>query len=162
MASDMTPSPWSMAEIVASTRPADDREWVPSAFPGVWMRPLLFDTAHGAWVNIVRMDTEGVVSRHRHPAPVHGFTIAGNWRYAERDWIAGPGDYVYEPAGDIHTLIAMPGESRTLFWISGALIEVDADGNVLGQADVFTRIEQAAQHFASVGLGRDHVRQYIR
>ena len=159
---DMTSSDWSLAELVASASPEDEREWVPSAFSGVWMRPLLFDTANGAWVNVVRMNTEGVVSRHCHPSPVHGYVIQGQWRYAERDWIAKPGDYVFEPAGDTHTLIALLGESRTLFWISGALIELDAAGNTIGHADVFTRIEQAASHFASVGLGRDHVRRFIR
>ena len=40
------------AELVAQAVAEDEREWVPSAFPGVWMRPLLFDVAHGAWVNV--------------------------------------------------------------------------------------------------------------
>lgn len=155
-------SEWSPAEMVAHAVAEDEREWVPAAMPNVWMRPLLFDTVRGAWTNVVRMRTIGVVSRHAHPSPVHGFVIAGSWRYAERDWVATTGSYVFEPPGDVHTLIANRGESLTLFWITGTLIELDAQGRTTGYADVFTRIEQASRHFAEVGLGADYVRRYIR
>ena len=155
-------SAWSPAELVAQAVASDEREWVPAAMAGVWMRPLLFDTVRGAWTNVVRMRTEGFISRHAHPSPVHGYVIAGKWHYAERDWIAEVGSYVFEPPGDVHTLIADPGESLTLFWITGTLIELDETGRTTGFADVFTRIEQASRHFAAVGLGADHVRRYIR
>lgn len=62
----------------------------------------------------------------------------------------------------IHRLIADPGESLTLFWITGALIELDGNDCSIGHADVFTRIEQAAAYFTAVGLGRDYGRRYIR
>lgn len=153
---------WSPAELVAQAVASDEREWVPAAMAGVWMRPLLFDTVRGAWTNVVRMRTEGFISRHAHPSPVHGYVIAGKWHYAERDWVADAGSYVFEPPGDVHTLIADPGESLTLFWITGTLIELDETGHTTGFADVFTRIEQASRHFAAVGLGADHVRRYIR
>lgn len=71
-------------------------------------------------------------------------------------------DYIFEPPGDVQTLIADPGEALTLFWITGALIELDEGGRPIAYADVFTRIGQASRHFASVGLGSDHVRRYIR
>ena len=155
-------SPWRPAEIVAVAASTDEREWVPAATPGVWMRPLLFDTVRGAWVNVVRIRTQGFISRHAHPAPVHGYVIAGRWRYAERDWVATAGSYVFEPPGDVHTLIGEGAESMTLFWITGTLIELDDQGRILGYADVFTRIEQARRHFESVGLGVDYIRKFIR
>lgn len=155
-------SGWGPEELVAQAVPIDEREWVPAARVGVWMRPLLFDTVRGAWSNVVRMRTEGFVSRHAHPSPVHGYVLAGRWHYAERDWIAEAGNYLFEPPGDVHTLIADPGESLTLFWITGTLIELDDEGHTTGYADVFTRIEQASRHFAAVGLGADYVRRYIR
>ena len=155
-------SPWAPHELVAQAVSPDEREWVPAAMAGVWMRPLLFDTVRGAWTNVVRMRTEGFISRHAHPSPVHGYVISGRWHYAERDWRAEAGSYVFEPPGDVHTLIADPGESLTLFWITGTLIELDETGRALGYADVFTRIEQASRHFAAVGLGADHVRRFIR
>ena len=155
-------SPWRPEEIVAVAASADEREWVPAAMAGVWMRPLLFDTVRGAWVNVVRIRKQGFISRHAHPAPVHGYVISGRWRYAERDWVATAGSYLFEPPGDVHTLIGEGAESVTLFWITGTLIELDDEGRILGYADVFTRIEQARRHFESVGLGADYIRKFIR
>jgi len=155
-------SPFSPAELLLRAQSDDDREWVPAAMDGVWMRPLMFDTAAGAWVNVTRIEREGFISRHAHPCPVHAYVLKGQWRYEERNWIANAGDYLLEPPGDIHTLIGLPGGSDTLFWIGGAMIELDENGNTLGHADVFTRIEQAAEHYEDVGLGRDYVKQFIR
>ncbi len=149
-------------ELLLRARSDDEREWVPAAMEGVWMRPLLFDTVAGAWVNITRIQREGFISRHAHPCPVHAYVLSGQWRYAERDWIAKAGDFLLEPPGDIHTLIGLPGGSETLFTISATLIELDDEGKPVGYADVFTRIEQAAAHFERVGLGRDYVKQFIR
>ena len=149
-------------ELLLRARSDDERDWVPAAMDGVWMRPLLFDTVAGAWVNITRIQREGFISRHAHPCPVHAYVLSGQWRYAERDWIAKAGDFLLEPPGDIHTLIGLPGGSETLFTISATLIELDDQGKPVGYADVFTRIEQAAAHFERVGLGRDYVKQFIR
>lgn len=155
-------SPFSAPELLERAQSTDEREWVPAAMDGVWMRPLLFDTVAGAWVNVTRLHHVGFISRHAHPCPVHAYVLAGQWRYAERDWIAKAGDYLLEPPGDIHTLIGMEGGSETLFWIGGTLVELDEQGNTTGYADVFTRIEQAAAHFEKAGLGRDYVRRFIR
>jgi 2,4'-dihydroxyacetophenone dioxygenase len=149
------------AEIVELAVSGDEREWVPAMQPGVWLRPLLFDTVRGAWVNVTRLSKHGFVSRHAHPAPVHAYVISGRWHYAERDWIAEAGSYVFEPPGDVHTLMA-DGDSMTLFWITGTLIELDEAGKPTGYADVFTRIEQARRHFEAVGLGADYVRRFVR
>jgi len=153
---------WSPAEIVERAVSVDEREWVPAAMDGVSMRPLLFDTVRGAWVNITRLRRPGFISRHAHPCPVHGYVISGKWSYLERDWVAEEGSYVFEPPGDIHTLIADEAESMTLFWITGTLIEMDENGKTVGYADVFTRIEQASRHFEAVGLGADYVKKFIR
>lgn len=164
MASTIDPtksSRWSPPEIVEIASSHDEREWVPAAAPGVWMRPLLFDTVRGAWVNVTRLSTHGFISRHAHPSPVHGLVLSGQWHYAERDWVASAGSYVFEPPGDVHTLMA-EGPSETVFWITGTLIELDEHGATTGYADVFTRIEQAAAHFEKVGLGADYVERYIR
>jgi hypothetical protein len=53
-------------------------------------------------------------------------------------------------------------ESYTLFIIHGTLIELDEDGKPIKYGDVFNRLEQAADHFENVGLGRDYVKQFVR
>jgi 2,4'-dihydroxyacetophenone dioxygenase len=82
--------------------------------------------------HVMRTETTGVVARHRHASPVHGYVIDDD----------------------------APG--HTLFWISGAMLNVDEQGEVPGYADVFTRIEEARRHFESVGLGGDYVKNLIR
>ena len=91
--------PLMVPEMAIAAVPDDDRLWVPQA-PNVWFRPLFLNTVNGEWVNLLRVTRSGVVSRHRHPAPVHGYVIRGQWRYLEHDWIAREGMYVFEPPGE--------------------------------------------------------------
>ena len=142
--------------------PNDERLWVPNG-PGRWSRPLCLNVSQGYWVHITKVTEAGIVSRHRHPAPVHGFVLEGKWRYLERDWEATAGSYLYEPPGDVHTLVVDEGESmKTLFHNSGALLYCDVDGDTIGSTDVFDRVQAARNHFEDVGLGSDFVKRFIR
>ncbi len=151
------------ADLVTTAIPADERLWVPQA-ESVWFRPLWLNTVTGQWVNLLRVRRSGVLSRHRHPAPVHGYVIRGRWRYLEHDWVATEGSYVFEPPGEVHTLVTDEGveEMITLFHISGALIYVDDNGQTCGYDDVHTKIEMCRRHFHEVGLGSDFVTQFVR
>ena len=95
--------PFGIPDLVIKAIPEDERLWVPQA-PNVWFRPLFLNTVAGEWINLLRVRRAGVLSRHRHPAPVHGYVIKGSWRYLEHDWTAVEGTYVFEPPGEIHTL----------------------------------------------------------
>ncbi len=155
--------PDATADFVTTAIPDDERLWVPQA-ENVWFRPLLLNRVNGEWVNLLRVRKSGVLSRHRHPAPVHGYVIQGSWRYLEHDWIARPGSYVFEPPGDVHTLVNEEGteEMITLFHISGALIYLDEKGETVGYDDVHTKIAMCREHFATVGLGADYVTRFVR
>src|SRR3546814_1686873 len=65
----------------------------------------MLNTLNGGWCNLLRVRKSGVLSRHLHPAPVHGFVLKGQWRYLEHDWVATEGSYVFEPPGETHTLV---------------------------------------------------------
>ena len=101
-------------------------------------------------MNLLRVRKSGVLSRHRHPQPVHGFVLKGEWRYLEHDWVATEGAYVYEAPGETHTLVVDPHveEMITLFQVNGAMIYVDPDGKATGFDDVFTRIDKCRAHYA--------------
>jgi hypothetical protein len=124
----------------------------------------MLNTVNGGWANLQKVTKSGVLSRHRHPAPVHGYVIKGSWRYLEHDWVAVEGSYVYEPPGETHTLVVDEGvdEMITFFNISGAMIYVDEDGQQIGYEDVHTKIAMCRDHYREVGLGEDYVRQFIR
>jgi quercetin dioxygenase-like cupin family protein len=156
-------TPDAIAEMMLQALPDDERLWVPQA-ERVWFRPLLLNTVAGSWTNLLRVRRSGILSRHRHPAPVQGYVIKGSWRYLEHSWVASAGAYVFEPPGETHTLVVDDDveEMITPFFISGALIYTDEAGRPVGYDDVHTKIDMCRRHFAAVGLGADFVDQFIR
>lgn len=149
--------------IIPDAEANDERVWVPLE-EAVWFRPLCLSATAGYWTNLLRVRRSGVLSRHRHPRAVHGYVLRGEWRYLEHDWVARQGSYVFEPPGDIHTLVVDPHveEMVTLFHVEGGLIYCDPDGVTTGHDDVFSRIERCRHHYASCGLGAEFVEQFIR
>jgi hypothetical protein len=141
----------------------DEREWVPQS-DTVSFRPLLLCVSQGYYVNLLRVRGGGVLSRHRHPGPVHGFCLKGSWRYLEHDWVAEQGSYVFEPPGETHTLVVDPGvpEMVTLFNVSGALLYCDENGDVTRAEDVFDKLAMAKAHYERVGLGAGYVDKFVR
>ena len=129
--------------------------WVPQA-DGVDFKPLLLSVSQGFYVNLLRVRKSGVLSRHRHSGPVHAFTLRGEWRYLEHDWIARAGDYAFEPPGETHTLVVPEGvgEMVTLFHVTGGYTYVDPDGTAIGYEDVFTKLDRVIAHYEASGLGR--------
>lgn len=162
MSKHHAPLPYGVADFTTKAIPDDERLWVPQA-PSIWFRPLILNRVQGEWVNLLRVRKAGVLSRHRHPAPVHGYVIKGSWRYLEHSWIAREGMYVFEPPGEVHTLVCDEADEMiTLFHVCGALIYCDEQGKAVGFDDVHTKIEMCRRHFAEVGLGAEHVEQFIR
>lgn len=166
MMSPILQLPGIQPEIATAAIPDDERVWVPQA-ENVWFRPLLLNTVTGGWCNLLRVRKSGVLSRHIHPSIVVGYVIRGSWRYLEHDWVAREGSFVFEPPGEIHTLVvdeASGGatEMITFFNISGAMVYVDAQGQPTGYEDVFTKIEMCRRHYAANGLGADYIEQFIR
>lgn len=149
--------------VIPEAIPSDERVWVPQA-ENVWFRPLCLNRSQGYWTNLLRVRKAGVLSRHRHPNPVHGFVLKGRWRYLEHDWVAEAGGYVYEPPGETHTLVVPEDveEMITFFQVNGVMYYVDPWGKHLGYEDVFTKIEMCRRHYAEVGLGEDYVDRLIR
>jgi hypothetical protein len=74
---------------------------------------------------------------------VEAWVLQGSWRYLEHPWTAGPGSYVYEPAGDVHTLVT-DGESEmvTLFSMHGPIEYLDETGNVSFTETAQTKLDK--------------------
>jgi quercetin dioxygenase-like cupin family protein len=120
-------------EIAVVAIPQDERVWVPQA-PDVWFRPLMLNTRQGQWCNLLRVRRAGVLSRHLHPNPVHGFVLKGKWFYREHEWVATEGSYVFEPPGEIHTLVVPEDtpEMITFFNIQGSMVYLDDNNKHVG------------------------------
>ncbi len=123
---------------------SDELPWVPQG-ERVWFKPLRFDLATGRWIYVLKVEGSGKVNRHRHTGgQVMGFCIKGSWHYLERDWVARPGTLVYEPPGDIHTLVVDEGveEMQTLFILEGTVQYIDDNDDLIYQDDVFSKLER--------------------
>ena len=140
----------------------DERVWV-DLEPNVAFRPLFFDMNSGAHGEVLRVRRGGVLSKHRHPSPVYGFVLAGQWRYLEHTWVAKAGSFVFEPPGEIHTLTVEDcDEMQTVFFIGGAVLYIDDGDKVVHVEDNIGLIETCREHYEKVGLGADYVDQFIR
>jgi hypothetical protein len=141
----------------------DEKLWVPQT-ETVSFRPLCLSVSGGYYVNLLRVRGSGMLSRHRHPGPVHGYVLKGKWRYLEHDWVAVEGSYIFEPPGEIHTLVVPDDvdEMITLFFVTGSLLYCDESGNVVGADDVFTKLNMVRKHYLSLGLGEDFIKQFVR
>ena len=88
---------------ITNTKLENDRLWVPCA-EGVWFQPCHFNVTTGGFSVVLKGLPGSKIGTHYHVGTVHGYTLHGHWRYLEHDWIAKPGTFIYEPAGEAHTL----------------------------------------------------------
>jgi 2,4'-dihydroxyacetophenone dioxygenase len=114
--------------------------WVPT-FEGVWFKPLRFDLTTGTFMHLTRIRPGGAIRKHRHSGgQVLFHTLQGQWRYLERNWVAKEGSLVWEPPGDIHTLVVEGDKDMIGFITIGGIIEyMDENDNLIFQDDVFYR-----------------------
>lgn len=158
-------SPWMVREIVEQAEPDDERVWVPQG-DQIWFRPLLLDTVTGVVANLLRVRRGGNLGKHIHNAPVYGYVIKGAWRYLEHDWVARAGMFVYEPPGEVHTLVvdhaSEAEEMITYFVVHGGLTKVGEDGATIGYENAFTKIALCDAHYRRAGLGPDFIRTVVR
>lgn len=149
-------------EIIVDSNPDDESVWVPIR-PGVALRPMMFDITNGGWSNLLRIGAGESLACHYHTQPVHGFTLKGSWRYLEHNWVAREGTYIFEPPGEMHTLLADAKTGMTTFFVTrGALIYADPDGRQIGYEDVFTRLAQCREHYERTGRDQAELDRMIR
>lgn len=114
--------------------------WV-DAGGGNLLRVIQVSRHHGIYIleNILKGDLE--VPPHRHSGPVWAFTQSGSWTYKEGDFVARAGSFLFEPAGSLHTLQCLEDDTRVWFQVQGAILPVDADGNVEAVMDAGTMLD---------------------
>ena len=109
----------------------------------------------------------GVLGTHYHVGTVRGYTMRGHWRYLEHDWVAKPGTFIYEPAGEAHTLVITkdsPEPALIMFVVEGGLIYLDkpANGGVAAYEDGFTLLELTRKYYRDAGLDASQLDQLVR
>jgi hypothetical protein len=122
----------------------------------VWLLGWGISLEQNRWTNILKVTKGGVVNRHRHHSEVEGWVIQGQWHYREHDWTARAGDFVYEPVGDVHTLVADGATDEnpmlTLFSIHGDIEYVDENGDLLYIENAESKLRRYLDHCESQGI----------
>jgi quercetin dioxygenase-like cupin family protein len=134
----------------------DERFWIPYA-PGVWVRPCCFNLTGGGFSVLLKGMPGAALGVHYHVGTVRGYTLQGHWRYLEHDWIAKPGTFIYEPAGEAHTLVIAddsPEPALILFLVEGALVYLDkpVNGGFAAYEDGFSALELSRRYYREAGL----------
>ncbi len=131
----------------------DEIPWVPQG-ENVFFKPLRFDLVSGRWINLIKIEGSGRVNRHRHSGgQVLGYVLEGKWRYLERDWVATAGTLIYEPPGDVHTLVVDDNKGMmTLFILEGTIQYMDDNDELIYQDDVFSKLDRYLEFCRERGI----------
>jgi len=151
---------------ITNTDVDDERLWVPYA-DGVWFQPCCFNLTSGGFSVLLKALPGAKLGVHYHVGTVRGYTIRGHWRYLEHDWVAKPGTFIYEPAGEAHTLVVTddsPEAALIIFMIEAALIYLDkpANGSFAAYEDGFSALELCRKHYREAGLDARRLDTLIR
>jgi quercetin dioxygenase-like cupin family protein len=125
--------------------------WIPLG-PGESFKPLRFLPDDRGRILLLRLEPGSTVPLHRHLGDVHVFNLAGS-RRLDTGEVVGPGGYVYEPAGNVDSWVAV-GEEPVIVHITafGAMEYLDASGTVV-QRDSPSSLRERYQRFcAETGL----------
>lgn len=111
--------------------------WVPFGDRAA-IRHLAFDVRNNRFSNILWIKASGVVGTHKHHGTVVMVCLEGSTRYLEYDWVAGPGDFIYETPGLVHTLVTDHPQGVKLFgWMEGPIDFFDEQGSFVESLDVW-------------------------
>jgi len=162
----LEPSRRSREHFITTIEIEEERHWVPYA-DGVWFQPCHFNVTSGGFSAILKGNPGAILGTHYHVGTVRGYTMRGHWRYLEHDWIAKPGTFIYEPAGEAHTLVITedsPEPALIVFVVEGALIYLDKpdNGGVAAYEDGFTLLELTRKYYLEAGLDARQLDLIIR
>jgi 2,4'-dihydroxyacetophenone dioxygenase len=105
-----------------------EADWIPTG-PGKAFRPLRLEA--DGWSELMRLEPGSVVPLHRHTGEVHAYGLSGTRQILGTGETAGPGSYVFEPAGTVDAWQAVDDEPCVLHLkISGSIQYIGTDGQV--------------------------------
>jgi anti-sigma factor ChrR (cupin superfamily) len=101
----------SLAPLAARYVKIDEMEWTPTRFPGIDAKILMRDDARGLMTALFRWAPGSFLPDHVHTDLEQTYVIEGTLE--DDEGVAGPGEFVWRPAGSRHDARA-PGGALTL------------------------------------------------
>jgi 2,4'-dihydroxyacetophenone dioxygenase len=127
-----------------SSHAVDSRSlpWIPIR-TGLSFKPLRFFPDHRGYALLLRVEPGTVVPRHRHTGEVHGFHLEGRRKLLDTGEVVEPGGYVYEPAGNVDSWMAVGDQAVVAhFTVTGAVEYLDEHDQVVDRATPKTAYER--------------------
>ncbi|MEO6154588.1 MAG: cupin domain-containing protein [Thermomonas sp.] len=130
----------------------DDLPWIPSTTPGKSSKPLRFFRHDRGFVELLRMESGVVMPLHRHNGETHAFNLSGQRQLCTGE-IIGPGDYVYEPPGNVDWWTVVGEEAMVaLVVVTGTVDFLGPGDNVRFTASAQTQLDDYRQYCLSQGI----------
>lgn len=128
---------------------AEGSPWVPSDTPGKSARLLRFLPNGEGFVELLRMEPGVAMPLHHHTGEIHAYNLSGSRKLATGE-VVGPGDYVYEPAGNTDWWRVVGDEPLlALVVVRGTVEFLAADGSVRYRVDAATQRRELEQYCES-------------
>ncbi|MBV8656331.1 MAG: hypothetical protein JO142_00755 [Burkholderiales bacterium] len=125
--------------------------WIPEG-PGKWSRPLRFLPDQSGWVELMRLEPGIKLGLHRHTGTVHAYNLAGHRQLSTGETIA-PGEYVYEPHGNVDWWQATGTEPLVVFVVVTGNVEYLADdGSVAKLITWQSRVDDYRRYCQAQGV----------
>jgi hypothetical protein len=115
------------------------------------MKLLRVSVTENSFTNIIRWPAGTQLPTHLHTGAVDAWTFEGRWRYLEYDWAASAGDYVHEPPGTVHTLLAEE-DTLALFSSYGGFLWYGPNGELAKYQDAASTLADVQAALALDGL----------
>lgn len=139
--------------VTAALRRAGLDAWMPEG-EGKWSLPLQFLPLEdgGGWVELMRLAPGTKLTLHRHHGEVHGLNLQGE-RRLDDGRLVRPGDYIFEPDGNVDSWEATGDEVLVLHVVvRGDVDYVARDGSVQQRITTEGRIADYRAFCAARGL----------
>ncbi len=105
----------------------DSIPWIPLG-DGKSFKPLRFFKDDRGFAELLRIEPGTVIPLHRHTGEIHAFNLEGTRELCTGE-IIRPGEYVYEPAGNVDTWKVIGDVPCIIFVTVGGAVEFLADDN---------------------------------
>jgi 2,4'-dihydroxyacetophenone dioxygenase len=132
----------------AATECIDDASvpWMPFVpfSTEVMVKYFRLDPTRGEMIVLMKGPAGLQMPKHHHTGTVIVYTLQGRWKYAEHDWVAGPGSVVFETAGSSHTPLSLPGDEEVILFniVQGDLLYLNDNDQVIAQENWRTAFQR--------------------
>ncbi|HEV7490472.1 MAG TPA: 2,4'-dihydroxyacetophenone dioxygenase family protein [Rhodanobacteraceae bacterium] len=141
----------SEAFLPAQVLAQDGVPWVPLS-PGKSFKPLRFLRDDRGFVELLRLAPGETIPLHRHTGEVHAFNLEGSRQLCTGE-VVWPGDYVYEPAGNVDWWKAIGDVPLiVLVIVMGAIEYLDGDGRISRRYTARTLEDLYREHCVARGI----------